>query len=266
MSSDKSVSANFELTATESEQKQVWDRDALSLQIRRIDEQISVARKQHGGDEGKEYGGSPELIKGARADWNLARVNFSNDKLNEVEKNLSDSKDKLIEVINKVRFRWRLQYYASVWGIFPISLGIIGIVVFFCFLKFFSSPMILGVVPFWAVWVAGLGASVQILVGVVQDYKKDCLITEYKRTWYIVIIFVSLAFGFLAFLLIQAGLITVSQGQFMINPTNATAISSSVPTATSTLSSSTLALPLIVCFLAGYATEWFMGIIGKLTS
>jgi hypothetical protein len=265
MDSDKSVSANFESTANQSEQKQVWGKDRLSQQIRRIDEQITVALKQHGGDHDK-YSGSPELIREVRADWNWARVNFSNDKYSDTEKNVSDSKDKLIEVINKLNLRWRLQYYISVWGLFPISIGAFGIIGFLCFLKFDGSSMILGVVPLWAVWAAGLGASAQILVGVVNDYKKDCLITDYKRTWYIVIIFVSLAFGFLAFLLIQAGLITVSQGQFMINPTNATALSSPVPNAASTLSSGTVALPLIVCFLAGYATEWFMGIIGKLTS
>jgi hypothetical protein len=251
----------------QSEEKQVYDREDLGKQIRRLDHEISVACKQHGKDCDK----NEPWLENARSDWTKARCDFSNNKYSDCEDNISNCNENLIEAVNRLDHRWKFQYYASLWGALPITIGVLGIVISLVLIaQYGTAPPLLKIVPLWAIWVASLGASCQILVGVVKDYKEDSLISEYRRTWYIVVIFVSLAFGFLAFLLLQMGLITISQGQFMINPTNVTAtVNATTTTTTPTVSTTyagSLALPALVCFLAGYATEWFMSLIGKITS
>ena len=280
MDTDKTVAAIFELQAAQAADKQVWSKSEISRQIRRIDAEIGVALKQHAEDHNVENGAT---IDGARNDLHLANVNYSNERFNEAEKNLSDSKDKLTKVVNKIGQSWVIRYYASLWGFTPIACGITGTLVFLALLYWEGTGMILSSVPVWALWIAGLGASIQILVGIAGDYKEDCQITEYKRTWYFVIIFVSLGFGLLAFLLVQAGLVSLSQGTLTITSNNVAMSSTATPLPTIIVSPSitpapsvspapvqitqaTLALPFVVCFLAGYATEWFMGMIRKLTS
>jgi hypothetical protein len=188
---------------------------------------------------------------------------------------LIEAKQNLRRLINSLNRRGKLAYFVSMWAFIPISYAILGLSLsFYLLITSPSSIVIMGVVPLWASLVAAMGASVQILVGVVKDYKDDGLITSYKSLWYIVVIPASLAFGFVAFLLIQAGLLTVSQGTFIINPANQTVASVITnQTATGGAVSQTqisitygLALPLILCFLAGYTTDWFMGLLGKLTS
>ena len=130
-------------------------------------------------------------------------------------------------------------------------------------------------VPIWASLVAVIGASVQIFVGVVKDYKDDNMITAYKTLWYVAVIPASFAFGFIAFLLIEAGLLNISQGQFVLNQAlNQTITATTITqigtnqtvtqTATQSGTVTNLAAPLIVCFLAGYATDWFMNLLGKI--
>ena len=248
------------------EEKQVYGKKELEEQIRKIDHELNIVRKLHACDKNK-----PKLAE-ARDAWHQARYNFTRGNYCVVETYLSDSYEKLIEVVNDLS-RWRkLQYFTSSWGLSPITLGLAGIIFSLVMLYVFEDQLFLNMVPFWAIWVASLGASTQILVGVAMDYKKDGIISDYRRTWYTVIIFVSLAFGFIAFLFLQTGLLTMSQGQFVINPTNVTSQTptnlTATPTPTSVVSASTgsLALPVLICFLAGYATEWFITLIGKLTS
>ena len=246
------------------EEKSVWTKDEIEQQIRRLENQLDVVQKQHG---------DKDVATNAKNQLKSALENFSEDKFVTTENGLIDVKGKLISIVNGLSIWRRFAYFVSVWGVVPLSYAIAGLSISLYLLTRSGSITIMGVVPLWALLAAAVGASVQILVGVVKDYKDDCLITDYKRLWYLVVIPVSLAFGFIAFLLIQAGLITVSQGTFIINPTNQT-ITSMVTTRTSsgasnqatTITAYGLAMPLILCFLAGYATDWFMGLLGKLTS
>jgi hypothetical protein len=253
--------------------KQVWSEDEFKAELRRLDYQFSVVLKQHGDDNN--YGGDDVKAKKVRTCINSANDNFILDNFSDLEKNLSEGKDNLIEIVNGLKFPWGWAYYISVWGIVPIYLASIEIFSCFLLLRYFSHSTIMGIVPLWALLVAAMGAGVQILVGVAKDYKDDGLITDYKRLWYAVLIPVSLAFGFVAFLLIQAGLFNLSQGQIALNQalnqtvttTTITQIGANQTITQTTAQNGTVnnsALPIVICFLAGYATDWFMGMLGKL--
>ncbi len=120
-------------------------------------------------------------------------------------------------------------------------------------IDFFRDHWILGTVPLWAPAIAIVGACVQILVGL-GNYKEAYIISAEKMVcyfdkmmWYIVLLFVALPFvGFVFGFLTYLGWIIIIQNQFMINPLL------------------NLLIPMILCFLAGYATYKFMGRLGRL--
>jgi hypothetical protein len=245
------------------EMNSVWTKDEIELQMRRRENQLDVIQKQ---------GGDVTKVKEAEQQLELALVSFSKNKFVTTEKNLIEVKHKLIEMVNKLNPAEKLAYFVSIWATVPILYAIAGLSLSFYVLAHYSGIVIMGAVPLWASLAATIGASVQILVGVVKDYKTDGMITGYKSLWYLVVIPVSFAFGFIAFLLVQAGLITVSQGTFIINPANQTittmvtnqTASSSTTSQITTSTTYNIAMPMIICFLAGYATDWFMGQLGKL--
>jgi hypothetical protein len=275
MDKNKNVSAVFEKQpakdATVSEEKLVWSKAELKSQIRTIEHERAVALKQHVDEEGK------KLADDAKMNIESASENFSKDNLIAAENNVIEAKDNLIELVNSLSWWKRPAWFFSVWGLVPIFSAFFVITASFLILTKYSFVTIMGIVPLWACLVAVIGASVQILVGVVQDYKSDCQITQYKRIWYLVVIPVSFALGFIALLLMQAGLLNISQGQIILNQAaNQTITSTTVTqvstnqtitqTATQSGTTNNLAVPIVVCFLVGYATDWFMGILGKLTN
>jgi hypothetical protein len=251
-----------------SDDKLVWTKAETKEQIKRLENRVYVAYKQHINEV---------QVDGLKADdvkkeLESAKDSFSEEDFVKAYDSLIDCKNDLRVLISKLSPWRKCAYFISIWAIVPILYAVvIGLIGSFIALKYFGDMMIMGVVPVWASLVAVIGGSVQILVGVVKDYKEDDMITDYRRLWYVVLLPVSFAFGFIAFLLIQAGLITVSQGQFIINPSFNQTLTSGLTTQTATtgpLKQATtygLALPLILCFLAGYATDWFMGLLGKLT-
>lgn len=265
-------------TVDNSESNSVWSRDEIERQIRILEHKLDVTQKRltrHDDKAKEEVKQQLEEAKEVAKQLESAIDSFSQDKLKTAGLRLIEAKQSLRWLINSLNNWGKLAYFMSMWAFVPISYAILGLSLsLYLLINSPSSIVIMGVVPLWACLVAALGASVQILVGVVKDYKDDCLITSYKSLWYIVVIPASLAFGFVAFLLIQAGLLTVSQGTFIISPANQT-VASVITNQTTTggavnqiQTSITygLALPLILCFLAGYTTDWFMGLLGKLTS
>jgi hypothetical protein len=254
----------------------VWTKAETKGQMKRLENQLSVAYKQHVNDV------DTVKVKGLKADEVEEELVSANKSFSE-KQDVVDAKDRLIKAKNKLSIlvsalshRDRLHYFVSIWGIVPILTAASGLIASFALIKCFGDSTILAV-PVWASFVAVIGACVQIFVGVVNDYRDDCMITAYKRLWYLVILPVSFAFGFIAFLLIQAGLLNISQGQFVLNQAvNQTITTTTITqidtnqtvtqTATQSATATNLAVPLIVCFLAGYATDWFMGLLGKITS
>ncbi|HMD78671.1 MAG TPA: hypothetical protein VKF39_01655, partial [Nitrososphaerales archaeon] len=91
-------------------------------------------------------------------------------------------------------------------------------------------------------------ACVQIFVDVVSDVKDDGVVLGYRRDWYIVLPFVGLMFGVLAYMLVGVGLLSLTSGS------------------ASTTSGNQTDVLFIVTFLSGYSTDWFMGKLSDLTS
>jgi len=260
-----------EIQTQEDKNKKVQDElDALNKQI----------KDQQNGE------GPDDKRKKIQDDINQSMDSISKSNYIDAEKAIIDGKVNVIEAINSLpRRRSKGAYFCSIWGITPILLGILGISISVWVLWNWGMITMMGIIPVWASAAAVMGASVQILVGVVDDYRKDGRITEYRNLWYSSVIPISVAFGIIAFLLISAGLISLSQGAFILNPVNQT--TTNILTNTTTIMSNmsvvnvvtnqtvstpnngtnlaVLALPLILCFLAGYATDWFMGLLANVT-
>ncbi len=244
----------------------VWKREELQKQIRALEHKIFVAQKQ---------GGNREKIKEVLGNLKSAIQNFADKKYTDAEKNVIDVKNQVIEIISQLNPFSKITYFVSSWGLVPILTAIIAIILSFISIYYlghtvnilyifpFTIPEdILGIVPLWAPLTAVIGASIQILVGVINDYKENSMISKYKRLWYFVLPFVGFVFGFIAFLLIQAGLININLGQVSLDQTkNISELPASL-TGGSPIEPS--AFSIILCFLVGYATDWFMGLLGKL--
>jgi hypothetical protein len=172
----------------------------------------------------------------------------------------------MYQIINEMALLERMQFFISLWAITPIAIAIIAEIIAFYLIISRGSFVILGV-PLWASLIAVAGTSVQILIGVANDYKDDGMITDYKRLWYIVLPFISFVFGFIAFLLTNAGLISITFGQISSNQSaNISTLSGLSSNLAGGSSISPPAIFIIICFLAGYATNWFMELLLKYTS
>ena len=90
-------------------------------------------------------------------------------------------------------------------------------------------------VPVWSLLIAGMGSTTQILIGIASDFRNVGIVRKYKRAWYMILPFIGLAFGFVMYL-------TVNSGLMAINPSS---------------SDSGRYLLMLLCFMAGYATDWF---------
>lgn len=253
--------------ATKPEEDLVWTKEELQKQIRSLEHKIFVAQKQ---------GGKDEKITGVLVNLKSAIKNFEDKKYTDAEKNVIDVKNEKIKIIHNFGQFRRITYFVSSWGLVPILTAIIAIILSFILMGYtdcntanilyifsFTIPKnILGIVPLWAPLTAVIGASIQILVGVVNDYKENSMISKYKRLWYLVLPVVGFVFGFIAFLLIQGGLININLGQVSLDQTKN--ISELPASLRGELPIGPSAFSIIICFLAGYATDWFMGLLGKL--
>jgi hypothetical protein len=76
-----------------------------------------------------------------------------------------------------------------------------------------SLPSKLLDVPLWAALFGGLGACVQIQIGVVADIRGDGVVSDYKRVWYFILPLVALVLGYFAYILIDLGLVTLGGSQ-----------------------------------------------------
>ena len=149
--------------------------------------------------------------------------------------------------------RIKLSYYhLKIHGFFTILPSVILMPLFFCliYFNFEKFPDIIEIsskvsVPLWALWLAGIGSTLQILIGISRDLKEWGIVHTYKRMWYWLLPIISLGFGFVAYLIVICGLWTF--GTDIANVKNPDL------------------LPMLICFLAGYATDWFMGKLEKLT-
>jgi hypothetical protein len=135
-------------------------------------------------------------------------------------------------------------------------------------------------IPLWAAFFGCLGACNQILIGVVADIREDGVVSDYKRIWYIVLPLVALIFGYLAYIIIDLGLISVGGTQSSsftatnitllhatgANSLNGSAASFDAKNVTNLVASGVgsfsanmgIEARMLACFLAGYATDAFI--------
>lgn len=134
-----------------------------------------------------------------------------------------------------------ISYFFKLYGLYAVAFGVTSAFLF-CYLIYrFPNAAILEV-PLWSSFFAGLGASAQILTGMVDDLRRDGLATRYKRVWYMAIPLLSLIFGFMAYLLFSSGLIAFNVG-----------------------STSQSFSTMFVCFLAGFLTSWMITRLSELS-
>jgi hypothetical protein len=241
----------------------IWTEDDFSTQITLLENNISLlfrfSKKVPDDDLQKLADSYDELYKC-----------FKSKNYDAVEKNLMYLKKELCKIHNKLGFRDNAKYFILSHGLWPIIYAIITMLVSFSVMpNHFTIHGIATIlsVPIWASFLAVIGASVQILIGAVNDYKDGYVLTVYKGSWYTVLPFVSFAFGFMAFVLMRAQL--TSLGPVNQNAHNSTVLPNGTfvfPNDIIESSHGHQAFFIIICFLAGYSSNWFIGLLQKYTS
>lgn len=135
-----------------------------------------------------------------------------------------------------------LSYFFKLYGLYAVIFGTISTLLFGYLIYRYSDVRILDV-PLWASFFAGLGSSAQILTGIVDDLRRNGMVTRYKRLWYMAIPLLSLIFGYMAYLLFSSGLIAINAN-----------------------SQSSVFSTMFVCFVTGFLTNWLINRLSQLSS
>ncbi len=127
-----------------------------------------------------------------------------------------------------------LSYFFKLYGLYAVIFGMLSTVLFSYLIYRYAEVAILEV-PLWSSFFAGLGASTQILTGIVDDLRREGMAIRYKRVWYVAIPLLSIIFGYMAYLLFNSGIVA-----FNVN------------------SQSRTFSTMFICFLAGFLTSWLI--------
>lgn len=230
--------------------------------------------------------------------YNKAYESFIKGELTEAHLVQFDAYLKLFQTINNTRregrgYRlWSFKYISFMtraYGLFSLGLSILFAAILFYFLAWsMGRPINIYGVPLWASLFAGLGCCIQIIMGVVSDVRANGILSEDKHLLYAALPFVALISGYLAYILIDLGMLTLGGGQAsplasitatnisMIKVTGATALNltsnisgnytfyaenaaelaaTGVGSFASNIGGSAR---IVACFLAGYATDDFI--------
>ncbi len=170
--------------------------------------------------------------------------------MNEAYKSLMDGHISLGQAINGLsRFR-RYLFLSAIGGVGPTLYALAWFVLLAAGLFLWPQPGLvlnqtLGF-PIWPSLVAGIGSTVQIFVGVVADIKDDGIVLGFKRLWYVIVPFVSLAFGAISYMLVQIGVLSLTTQNL------------------TTTGGNQIYVFAIIAFLAGYSTNRFLGKLADL--
>ncbi|NYT02914.1 MAG: hypothetical protein GKC10_09200 [Methanosarcinales archaeon] len=134
-----------------------------------------------------------------------------------------------------------ISFFFKLYGLYAVIYGVIAASIFATLIYRVSDVRLLDV-PLWSSLFAGLGSSAQILTGVVDDLRKQGIVTRYKRIWYTALPFLSLIFGYMAYLLFSSGLVAFNLG-----------------------SDERIFSTMFVCFLTGFLTNWIIDQLSKLS-
>ena len=138
-----------------------------------------------------------------------------------------------------------ISYFFKLYGLYSIVFGILTAAIFTLLIYLYSDVRIMDV-PLWSSFFAGLGSTAQILTGVVDDLRREGIVTRYKRVWYMTLPVLSLIFGYMAYILVNSGLV---------------AFNASLPTETPPITPDNTAM--FLCFVAGFSTNWFIDALSK---
>lgn len=189
-------------------------------------------------------------IKNAYDFYTLAWKEFNKENLTDAYLYSDRSKYELTSSINDAKLNLRglrlhslrtISYFFKLYGLYAVLFGMIATLLFGYLIYSYAEVSILEV-PLWSAFFAGLGASTQILTGVVDDLRREGMITRYKRVWYIAIPLLSLIFGYMAYLLFNSGLVA-----FNVN------------------SQSRTFSTIFLCFLTGFLTSWLINRLSQLS-
>ena len=215
----------------EREEKEIWTEHDIRVAISRTQNHMQQAKKA-----GANIQGVHSKISGGLHALDDNNKSLARDNLIEANLNLTD-------VINTLGW-WKknFSYIAMIYAVPSILYAIFLMMVFICLLWYFqdkalitiSTPQVTTTVPIWSLLVAGFGSTVQILFGICSDLRGSGVIRIYKRSWFWSLPFISLGLGFAMYLTLQCGLLSLN----------------------STIDTSTKHLPMLLCFIAGYATDW----------
>jgi hypothetical protein len=177
----------------------------------------------------------------------LATKEFNKENLDEAYLYYDRSKYELTSAINEAKLDFKglrlhslrtISYFFKIYGLYAEIFGILSALFFSYLIYRYPEVTILGV-PLWASFIAGLGASTQILTGIVDDLRRDGRVTRYKRIWYTAIPLLGLIIGYITYLLFNSGI------AFNVNSQSETSSS------------------MIICFLAGFLTSWMINRLSK---
>jgi hypothetical protein len=141
-----------------------------------------------------------------------ARGKFENNNEKNALEDLFNARSELTEAIKNSDKRKRWEYYSRIYGIHSLLVPVILMPTFFFLLWYCGDKPLVTLsnisVPFWSLWIAGIGSIAQILIGVATDLKESGVVYKYNRVWYYVLPLISLCFGFAAYLIVICGLWT----------------------------------------------------------
>jgi hypothetical protein len=223
----------------------VWTEDEAKAAIRKFDVIIDMANT------------AGANIDDAEKKLEEAVTAFGSGNLNQAFTSISETKAKLNDSVSDLGLlRSYLKFVFPIYGAWPLSTAILFFalyalllwvwrVLYQNILSYVSLGHLGFGIPMYAALVAGIGASVQIIVDVTNDVKTNGYVEKYRRMWYMLLPIVAPVFGIIAYILLSLGFLSLS---------GITA---------QQLGRQTFSV-ILVCFLAGYSTEWFMRVLGNL--
>jgi hypothetical protein len=225
----------------------IWTEDEAKSAIRKFDVIIDMANA------------AGANISGAKKSLLEAVDAFGKGNMNDVFCRIVETREQLNENVRKMNYlEQKFKFVWPMYGFWPLLDA-----TSFLFLYAFLLPshhhyaeIITGLlnikpqgfgVPMWTVLFAGIGACVQIMVNVTNDIKTNGYVERVRRLWYYLLPIVGPVFGFIAYVLVSLGFLSLSG-------------------ITAEQLTKTTFSTIVVCFLSGYSTEWFIGELGKLAS
>lgn len=210
----------------------------ISIDLKRLNRMLQAAHR------------STIDIKNAYDFYTLAWKELNKENLTDAYLYYDRSKYELTSSLNDAKIRLQslrlhsprtLSYFFKLYGLYAMLFGVASTLIFSYLIYWYSGLNILEV-PLWSSFFAGLGASTQILSGIVDDLRREGMAVRYKRVWYITVPLLSLIFGYMAYLLFSSGLVA-----FNIN------------------SQSRTFSTMFLCFLTGFLTSWMIDRLSQLS-